>query len=165
VALQDDKLIGRGNSAADPSGSLGVEQNVKRLLEIAAAAIGLILFSPLLLMASIAIKLDSPGRVLVRESRYGHKNRPIQVLRFRVVEVGAESNRSELQLTRVGRILSQTGIDELPAVVNVLRGDLSIIGPRPSVHPKTSLNRAKPGILEWAQIIVTREQPPDADPN
>ena len=158
MALQDDKLIGRGNSAADPSGTLGVEKIAKRLLEIAAAAMGLILFSPLLLMASIAIKLDAPGSILVRESRYGLENRPIQVLRFRVDEARAESNRSEPQLTRVGRILSQTGIAELPRLINVLRGELSIIGPPPSAHPKTSLNRAKPGMIQWAQIIATRDR-------
>jgi len=162
VALQDDESIGR----ASPSvifAAFRLDHARKRLADIAVATVGLVLFSPLLLIAFIAIRLDSPGPVLIRERRYGCKNRPIQALRFRLIDVRTERDRCRPRLTRVGRILNQTGVDQLPRLVNVLRGEMSIIGPPPSGHPKTSLNRRKPGIVEWAQIIATREQPPDAD--
>jgi len=162
VALHEDESIGQ----ASPSvifAAFRSDHAGKRLADIAAASVGLVLFSPLLLIASIAIRLDSPGPVLVRENRYGCKNRPIQVARFRIVDARTKSDRCRPRLTRVGRILNQTGIDELPRLLNVLRGEMSIIGPPPSGHPKMSLNRAKPGMIQWAQIIATREQPLDAD--
>jgi lipopolysaccharide/colanic/teichoic acid biosynthesis glycosyltransferase len=113
---------------------------------MAAATMGLILFSPLLLITSIAIKLDAPGPILVRETLYGYKNRPIQILGFRLVAAYAENDRTSSRLTRVGRILSQTGIDELPRLFNVLRGDMSIVGPPPNPHRDALLNRVKPGM-------------------
>jgi polysaccharide biosynthesis protein PslA len=137
----------------------------KRLADTAVATMGLILFSPLLLIVCVAIRLDSRGPVLVRVRRYGYKNRPIQVLQFRLVETHAEGNRSRPRPTRAGRILSHTGIDELPRLVNVLRGEMSIFGPPPSTHPKASLSRAKPGMIRWGQIIASREHPPEADPH
>ena len=155
MALQDDESIGRTNSYAVLRNLLPAYAG-KRLVDIAAAATGLVLFSPLLLIAFIAIRLDSLGPVLVRENRYGYKNRPIQVLKFRVVKICAESDRSRARLTRIGRILSQTGIDELPRLVNVLRGEMSIVGPPPSAHPKASFSKAKPGMINWAQIVATR---------
>jgi lipopolysaccharide/colanic/teichoic acid biosynthesis glycosyltransferase len=163
VALQDDKSIGRGNPAAalrDVLPAFRPEDAAKRLGDIVAATTGLILFSPLLLLASIAIKLDSRGPILIRETCYGDKNRPIQVPRFRLV---APDDRNASRLTRVGRILSQTGIDELPGLVNVLRGELSIVGPPPFRRPRVSPNRAKPGMIRWAQIVATKEQRPGAD--
>jgi len=168
VALQDDESIGQANSGAALSNSLPalcLDHIARRIGDIAAATIGLILFSPLLLIAFIAIKIDSPGPVLVRETRYGYKNRPLQVLKFRSERACAESDRSRPRLTLVGRILTQTGIDELPRLVNVLRGELSIVGPPPSAHPKASLSMAKPGMIHWVQIVATREQPPDLDPH
>jgi lipopolysaccharide/colanic/teichoic acid biosynthesis glycosyltransferase len=167
VALQNHESIGAANSGAalrDVLPVFGLDRAGKRLADIAAATMVLVLFSPLLLIACIAIKLDSRGAVLVRESRYGYRNRPIQILKFRVVEDCGESDRRGPRPTRVGRFLSQTGIDELPRLVNVLRGEMSIIGPPPSLHPKASLSGAKPGMIRWAQVIATRE-PPDADPH
>ena len=159
MALRGNESFDGGNPGAALSNSLPayrLEHIAKRLVEIAAATVGLVLFSPLLLITIIAIKLDSPGPVLVRESRYGYRNRPIKFLRFRLVGP-AEIDRSRPQLTRVGRILSQTGIDELPGLVNVLRGEMSIVGPPPSAHPKASLGRTKPGMIRWAQIVATRD--------
>jgi len=160
MALRDDNSIDEANSGAALSNilpALRLGHIAGRVVDIAAATIGLVLFSPLLLIAFVAIRLDSPGPVLVRETRYGYKNRLILVLKFRLVGVCAESDRTNSRLTRVGRILSQTGIDELPQLVNVLRGELSVIGPPPSVHPKTSPNRIKPGMICWAQIVRARE--------
>jgi lipopolysaccharide/colanic/teichoic acid biosynthesis glycosyltransferase len=158
VALQDDGPIGRANPSAALRSVLPafhLDHVAKRLADIAAATLGLVLFSPLVLIACIAIRLDSRGPILVGESRYGYRNRPIQVLKFRLFERCRENDRSRPQLTRVGRVLSQTGIDELPRLLNVLWGQLSIIGPSPSAHPKMSLNRAKPGMIQWARIIAT----------
>ena len=128
---EEEQLIGRGSSVADPpdvfpASRLG--QPLKRIFDVAAAAMSLILFSPLLLVTSIAIKLDSRGPILIRETLYGYKNRPIQVLKFPLV-MGAENDRTP-RVTRVGRILSQTGIDELPQLFDVLRGKMSILGRR-----------------------------------
>ena len=113
---------------------------------MAAATMGLTLFSPLLLITSIAIKLDAPGPILVRETLYGYKNRPIQILGFRLVATCTENDRTSPRLTRVGRILSQTGIDELPRLFNVLRGEMSIVGPPPCPRRDALLNRVKPGM-------------------
>ena len=166
VALrEEEQSIDRGSSAAAHIVLASrLEQVAKRIFDTAAAATGLVLFSPLLLIAFIAIKLDSYGPAVVRENRYGYKNRPIKVLKFRLVEACAESDRTNSRLTRVDRILSQTGIDELPRLVNVLRGEMSIFGPPPSPHPKALLNRVKPGVTRWGQVVATREKPPYGDP-
>jgi lipopolysaccharide/colanic/teichoic acid biosynthesis glycosyltransferase len=156
VALQNDEAVLRGTLPV-----FRLERAAKRLAEIAAATAGLVLFAPLLLLAAIAIRLDSRGPILTREARYGYKNRPIRVLKFRLVEGCAESGRIRPRQTRVGQILSWTGIDELPRLVNVLLGEMAIFGPPPSAHPKASLSRAKPGMIRWAQIVATR----DADLN
>jgi polysaccharide biosynthesis protein PslA len=158
VALGDDRSVyGADSGTALPNTmpALRLSDAAKRLADIVVATLCLILFSPLLLGAFVAIRLESPGPVLVRVKRYGYKNRPIQLLKFRLVDVRTKSERGRPPLTRVGRLLSQTGIDELPRLVNVLRGELSIIGPPPSAHPKMSLNRAKPGMIQWTQIIAT----------
>jgi lipopolysaccharide/colanic/teichoic acid biosynthesis glycosyltransferase len=80
-----------------------------------------------------------------------------------LVTASAENDRTNPPLTRVGRILNQTGIDELPQLFNVLRGQMSIAGPRPCCHPRASLNSVRPGMIRWTQIVATREQRPDGD--
>jgi lipopolysaccharide/colanic/teichoic acid biosynthesis glycosyltransferase len=92
---------------------------------------GLILFAPILLIASIAIKLDSRGPIFIRKTLYRYDNRAIKVLKFRVVTTCVEGDRINPRVTQVGQILSETGIDELPQLFNVLRGEMSIVGPRP----------------------------------
>jgi lipopolysaccharide/colanic/teichoic acid biosynthesis glycosyltransferase len=169
VALRGDKPGGgRAHSAAAQRNALPVSclvQLAKRIVDIAAATIGLLLFSPLLLIASIAIKLESRGPLFVRETRYGYTSLPIPLLRFRLMTARPENDLAGPQLTRVGRILSQTGIDELPQLFNVLRGEISLVGPQPCRHPRASLNRVKPGMIRWAQIVATREERPEADPD
>jgi len=171
VTLQGEKQLepsGWANSATAGHGALPMCHLVrvaKRMVDIAAATLGLLMFSPILLVASVAIKLDSRAPVLIRETRYGYKNRPIQLLRFRLVKVCAENGRTRPRPTRVGRILDQTGIDELPQLFNVLRGQMSIAGPRPCRRPAALLNSVKPGIIRWAQIVATRDQRPDTDPH
>ena len=117
VALQDERSIGRANSRTalrQVLRAFGVERASKRLFDIAAAVTGLILFSPLLVIASIAIKLEAGGRIFIAETLCGYENRPIRALRFRLTRACAEIDRTYPRPTRVGRILSQSGIDEFP---------------------------------------------------
>jgi lipopolysaccharide/colanic/teichoic acid biosynthesis glycosyltransferase len=126
-----DHSVGSTSFATGPKilPSFEFEQRVKRAFDILAATMCLMLFSPILLMTSIAIKLDSPGPIFVREALYGN-GRPIRVLKFRLVTAYAESGHVKPSITRVGQILSQSGIDELPQLFNVLRGEISIVGRR-----------------------------------
>jgi polysaccharide biosynthesis protein PslA len=94
---------------------------------------GLTLFAPILLITAIAIKLDTLGPIFIRKTLYRYDNRAIKVLKFRVVTTGVEGDRVNSGVTRVGQILSQSGIDELPQLFNVLRGEMSIFGRR-NVH-------------------------------
>jgi lipopolysaccharide/colanic/teichoic acid biosynthesis glycosyltransferase len=127
----------------------------KRAFDIVAASIGLILLSPTLLIAAIAVKLDSRGPVFSLETLYQYKNRPIRVLKFRSVATSAEASRMNLRVTRVGRVMRECGIDGLPQLFNVLRGEMSIVGPRLyASHQDLShysltplLNDVKPGMI------------------
>ena len=122
------------------------------------AAFSIVLFAPILLITSIAIKLESPGPIVVRETQFGYGKRTIRVYKFRCVAHRAETQPLLQRLTRVGRMLHHTGIGELPQLFSVLSGDLSIVGPRPYVSqlelaecPDTPLlNSIKPGMIDWA---------------
>jgi lipopolysaccharide/colanic/teichoic acid biosynthesis glycosyltransferase len=91
--------------------------------DFAVAAIGLIVFAPIFLVTSIAIKLDSRGPIFIREPKVGHNNQVIQVFKFRCVAAHAESGICK-RLTRIGQVLGETGIDQLPQLFNVLRGEM-----------------------------------------
>jgi lipopolysaccharide/colanic/teichoic acid biosynthesis glycosyltransferase len=140
---------------------------VRRTIDILASAGGLLLSSPLLLAAAIAIRLESPGAVLYRQRRAGLDGRPFQMLKLRTMVSGAEHvgaglaiNENDARITRVGALLRRTSLDELPNLVNVLRGEMSLIGPRPTlpaqVEQYTERQRGrlsvKPGITGWAQV-------------
>ena len=103
-----------------------LDQLFKRALEIAAAAVMLLCLAPILLITSVAISLDSGGPVFIRETRRDYRNRPIQVFKFQITAY-AGGDCSSRRLTRIGLILNQTGIDELPQLVNVLTGEISLI--------------------------------------
>jgi exopolysaccharide biosynthesis polyprenyl glycosylphosphotransferase len=142
---------------------------IKRAFDVAAAIAGLILASPFFIIAPLAIKLESDGPVFFRQTRHGYNNEPISVLKFRSMTVMEEGDnfkpvtRHDPRVTRVGRLMRKTNIDELPQLFNVLAGDMSLVGPRP--HPTaqnenfakliSSFNRrhsVKPGITGWAQV-------------
>jgi lipopolysaccharide/colanic/teichoic acid biosynthesis glycosyltransferase len=108
---------------------IGLDHWTKRVVDIVVATVGLILFAPIFLLASVAISLDSQGPILIREALPG--NQAIRALKFRVAF--AAGNRKNPRMTRVGQILSLTGGDELPQLINVLRGEMSIVGRR-KVH-------------------------------
>jgi Undecaprenyl-phosphate glucose phosphotransferase len=145
---------------------------VKTLEDYVLAALLLIPASPLMLMIAMAVRLDSRGPVLFRQERYGFNNRTIQVLKFRTMrtELGGDSQDQALQatrhdprFTRVGRWLRRTSLDELPQLLNVLQGEMSIVGPRPHmvahnvqyaslIDTYLGRHRVKPGITGWAQV-------------
>ena len=104
-----------------------LDQLLRRTLEAAAATIMLLCFAPILLITSVAIRLDSGGPVLIRETRSDCPNRAVQVFKFRLVAANVGNDCSSRHLTRVGLFLCQTGIYELPQLINVLRGEISLI--------------------------------------
>ncbi len=111
----------------------------KRLLDLTASGVGVLVVSPLLLLAAAAIRLDSPGPVLFIQQRVGRNFRPFGIYKFRTMVVDAEKRGGQItfgadpRITRVGRILRKTKIDELPQLFNVLLGHMSLVGPRPEV--------------------------------
>jgi lipopolysaccharide/colanic/teichoic acid biosynthesis glycosyltransferase len=140
---------------------------VNRALDVAGASVALALASPLLATAAIATKLEGGGPVLYRQRRIGQHGEEFELLKLRTMVVGAEHhgagwavNEGDPRITRVGRVLRRLSLDELPQLWNVVRGDMSLIGPRPTlayqVERYTPRQRrrleVKPGITGWAQI-------------
>jgi lipopolysaccharide/colanic/teichoic acid biosynthesis glycosyltransferase len=140
---------------------------LNRALDVAAAAAGLVLTSPLLVASAIAIKLEDGGPILYRQTRVGRDGEYFELLKLRTMVVGAETkgagfavDKGDSRITRVGRVLRRTSVDELPQLWNVLRGEMSVIGPRPTlryqVDAYTDRQRrrlaVRPGLTGWAQV-------------
>lgn len=138
---------------------------LKRCLDIALAGLGLILLSPLMLLVAISIKALDPGPIIFVQRRVGVDGRSFDFLKFRSMPCGTPEMTSdqvaELKLTVIGRLIRRTSIDELPQLVNVLRGDMSLIGPRPPIESQAeliALRRAsgalacRPGLSGLAQV-------------
>jgi exopolysaccharide biosynthesis polyprenyl glycosylphosphotransferase len=149
------------------------ESVVKRIIDIAFALIGVILFLPLLCVVALAIRAESPGPALFRQKRTGLNGRVFTVFKFRtmtVTEDGGDirqASRGDDRVTALGAILRKLSIDELPQMLNVLRGEMSLIGPRPHavVHDQTWSEvvpnyarrfRARPGLTGWAAVCGHR---------
>ena len=157
-----------------------LERLVKRLMDIAGAGCALTFCLPVIIVAAIAIKLDSRGPVIFRQKRNGFNSRQFVMYKFRTMTVeedGAQvtqATRDDPRVTNVGRLLRSASIDELPQLVNVLRGDMSLIGPRPHAlahdsHFETLLrdyafrHHVKPGITGWAQCNGARGATPSIE--
>lgn len=143
----------------------------KRLFDIVAAGTGLLLLAPLLLALALWIRLDSPGPALFRQVRVGRHGVPFEILKFRTMVAGAERGPQltagrDARITRAGRFLRRSKLDELPQLFNVVLGSMSLVGPRPEVpryvacYPpdvrRTVLSVA-PGITDWAAILYKDE--------
>lgn len=140
----------------------------KRVMDFSAALLILIVASPVLLLTALAIKLDSTGPVIFKQKRLGFRAKEFYIYKFRTMVVNAEkggvySDDKDPRITRIGGILRKTSLDELPQLVNILKGDMSFIGPRPPLtyHPwpieeyteeQKRMFDIRPGITGWAQV-------------
>ena len=139
----------------------------KRLFDVLSATAGLVVASPLLALSALAVKLEDRGPVLYRQTRVGRDGADFEPLKLRTMVVGAETmgaglsvNRGDSRITRAGRWLRKLSLDELPQLWNVVRGEMSVIGPRPTLryqveqYDERQRHRLdiKPGITGWAQI-------------
>jgi lipopolysaccharide/colanic/teichoic acid biosynthesis glycosyltransferase len=148
----------------------------RRAFDIVVAGSALIALAPFLAVAVIAIRLESKGSAIYRQRRVGRNGRAFDVLKLRTMVTGAEHmgaglaiSEGDTRITRVGRLLRRTSLDEIPNLVNVLKGDMAIVGPRPTVPVQvdryTDRQRGrlavKPGITGWAQVNGRTELPWD----
>lgn len=148
----------------------GFYRAVKRFLDVTASFLGLVLLSPLMLAVSILIKIVNRGPVIFRQTRIGRNGKVFEIYKFRSMCVGAEktgsgvySGKGDARVTRIGKILRATSIDELPQLLNILKGEMSFVGPRPPLtyHPwkyeeytdfQKRMFEVRPGITGWAQV-------------
>lgn len=150
---------------------------LKRICDFILAAVATVVLSPILLLTALAIKLESRGPIIFKQERLGLKGKPFWIYKFRSMRVGAEkqgtgvySYKGDPRITRVGRIIRATSIDELPQLVNILKGDMALIGPRPALtyHPwpydqytehQKHMFDVLPGVTGWAQVHGRKEVP------
>lgn len=145
---------------------------MKRPFDVAAATIGLVLLSPLLLVITALIKLASPGPVLHRAQRVGLNGRLFTLYKFRSMLVNADrlgagiTAHDDARITAIGRVLRRTKLDELPQLINVVKGDMSLVGPRPEDPRYVALYTpdqrrvlsVRPGVTSWASIHYRHEE-------
>jgi exopolysaccharide biosynthesis polyprenyl glycosylphosphotransferase len=177
LSLEVDKIsVIEGNSVNDDVFFIGNDSlssatysMVRRLFDIVLAIAGLVVTFPFLVIFSVVIKLDTKGTVFYRQERVGVKGKYFQLLKLRTMEMDAEkdgprwADTNDPRVTRIGKYLRKTRIDELPQLINVLKGDMSIIGPRPERPVFTEIFNqktpgfikrlaVKPGLTGWAQV-------------
>jgi exopolysaccharide biosynthesis polyprenyl glycosylphosphotransferase len=145
----------------------------KRLFDITISMIGLITTSPILLITAIAIKLESSGPIIFKQERLGLNGKVFKIYKFRSMCVDAEKGgvyekKGDPRVTKVGKFIRKTSIDELPQFVNILKGEMSLIGPRPALtyHPwpykeyteeQKRMFHVRPGVTGWAQVNGRKE--------
>lgn len=152
-------------------------KHFKRACDIVIAGLGTIAVSPILALTAIAVKLESKGPVIFKQERLGLKGKIFKIYKFRSMVVGAEktgsgvySFKGDSRITRIGRFIRATSIDELPQLFNILKGEMSLIGPRPALtyHPwpfekytehQKRMFDVLPGVTGWAQVNGRKEVP------
>lgn len=164
--INDEWLLQTEGFSLNTRGSL---RRLKRVFDVLVSSAALVLASPLMLAAAVAVRLESPGPVIYKQSRVGLREKEFMVYKFRSMRADAEKNgavwasANDSRVTRVGKIMRKTRVDELPQLWNVLKGDMSFIGPRPERMtfvkelkkniPWYSLRHTvKPGLTGWAQV-------------
>jgi exopolysaccharide biosynthesis polyprenyl glycosylphosphotransferase len=180
-AVEFEDVDGLTMLGVRPFGLSRSSRRLKRSFDLIAASIGAAAVAPIMLAVAIAIRLDTPGPILFRQVRVGRDGRHFDILKFRSMEVGAEGRKDQLRdlnevgdgmfkvtndprVTRVGRFLRRTSLDELPQILNVLRGEMSLVGPRPLVTDEDAqvlgLDRSRlhltPGMTGPWQILGAR---------
>lgn len=146
------------------------KNGVKRIIDCFIAVVALIILCIPMLIVALAIKINSPGPVLFKQDRIGKNGKVYKIMKFRSMCVGAEkkgsgvySDKNDTRVTAVGKFIRATSLDELPQLINILRGDMSLIGPRPPLtyHPwpyeeytdeQRRMFEVRPGITGWAQV-------------
>jgi lipopolysaccharide/colanic/teichoic acid biosynthesis glycosyltransferase len=145
---------------------------LKRALDVTAAAAGLVVLGPALVGIAALVKLTSPGPAIFRQERVGRDGRPFEILKFRTMTADAPGRGPEItragdaRVTPVGRLLRRTKLDELPQLLNVLRGEMSLVGPRPEVPryvaryspEQRRVLSVRPGITDWASLAYLDEE-------
>lgn len=150
---------------------------VKRTFDVCFASVAFLILLPILLVTAIIIKIDSKGPVIFKQKRLGRDGNPFWIYKFRSMTVGAEkqgtgvySCKGDARVTKVGRFIRATSIDELPQLINIIKGDMALIGPRPALtyHPwpyeqytehQKHMFDVRPGITGWAQVNGRKEVP------
>lgn len=150
---------------------------LKRIVDFIIALIGLIILSPIILILIVCIKVDSKGPVLFKQRRIGKEKREFYILKFRTMRIDTPKDtpthlleNPEMYITKLGKFLRKTSLDELPQILNIIKGEMSIVGPRPALwnqydlikeRDKYGANDILPGLTGWAQINGRDELPID----
>jgi undecaprenyl-phosphate galactose phosphotransferase/putative colanic acid biosynthesis UDP-glucose lipid carrier transferase len=157
-----------------------MQRFVKRSMDVLTSSLALIFFMPVMALTALAIKLDSPGPIIFRQIRRGFNGRQFVIFKFRTMTVQEngpaviQATRDDARVTNLGRLLRSSSIDELPQLINVLKGDMSLVGPRPHALAHDNYfesilsdyafrHHVKPGITGWAQCNGARGATPSIE--
>ncbi len=147
---------------------------MKRVFDLISSLIGFIFFLPIFLIISLIIKLSSPGPIFFKQRRIGKDNEEFYILKFRTMRIDTPNVATHLlenpdkYITKIGKVLRKTSLDELPQLINIIRGEMSVVGPRPALYNQLDLKEMRtkkgiyklvPGLTGWAQINGRDEIP------